>query len=368
MERHRHLGYQNSRVFSINRLLNLTTVSLSMADILAAFSLLQQPRDPFSPVLRVYPSLRKIVRFCTMRTVTNYDDPQLNDLLNVDPEHPHIHVVDMPYRITSIWQDHDCEIGIWEKASQVVAWAVFQPAWWNLDFVVHSALRGSEIEQEIFAWGKEQMLKYSKRAGEEFWGSVELFEDAPNATQTIKNLEAVGFAPFDWSIIRFELDLFQELPRAQLPGGYKIRPLHGMGEVHTYVDLHRAAFGSEKMTSDWRTRILRHSAYRSEFDLIVENSENVPVGFCVCWQRGNVGQIEPLGVHPDCQGMGLGGALEISACQILKSGGVDLIKVDHASFNEKAIALSLKTGFRRRKEARRYHVDVNNQDGDSHAG
>ncbi|MBK7181387.1 MAG: hypothetical protein IPH82_30125 [Chloroflexi bacterium] len=31
--------------------------------------------------------------------MTNYDDPQLNDLLNVDPEHPHIHVVDMPYRI-----------------------------------------------------------------------------------------------------------------------------------------------------------------------------------------------------------------------------------------------------------------------------
>jgi mycothiol synthase len=105
----------------------------------------------------------------------------------------------------------------------------------------------------------------------------------------------------------------QELPHAQLHAGYKIRPLHGMNEVQTYVNLHRAAFGSEIMTLEWRTRILEHSAYRPNLDLIVENSENVLVGFCVCWQRGNVGQIEPLGIHPDHQGRGLGKALEVKS-------------------------------------------------------
>jgi mycothiol synthase len=108
-----------------------------------------------------------------------------------------------------------------------------------------------------------------------------------------------------------------------------------MSEVQTYVNLHRAAFDSEKMTLEWRTRILKHSAYRSELDLIMVKDENVPVGFCVCWQRENVGQIEPLGVHPDYQGTGLGRVLEFSAYQTLKSHGVDLIKIDHTSFNEK---------------------------------
>lgn len=292
-----------------------------------------------------------------MKTVNLYDYKQLDDLLNTDPNHPHIHLVDMPYRITSTWQEHGCQLGIWERANQIIAWAVFQPPWWNLDFALHSSLQGSEIEQEIFLWGKEQMANYSKRTGEDFWGSVEIFEDNPHAPQTIKNLEAVGFAPFDWAIIRFELDLSEQLPQVQLPVGYKIRPLQGMSEVQTYVNLHRAAFGSERMSVEWRTRTLQHPAYRPELDLIVENDEAIPVGFCVCWQREGIGQIEPLGVHPDYQGMGLGKALEISAYQTLKNHGVGLIKVDHASFNESAIALSLKTGFRQRNKALRYYID-----------
>ena len=293
-----------------------------------------------------------------MKTVKQYDYKKLAGLLAADPEHPHIHVVDMPYRATSIWQDQGCEMGVWEKAGELTAWAVFQPAWWNLDFAVHPSLRGSEMEQEVFSWGKEQMLKYSKHTGEEFWGSVEIFEDTPLAARTIKNLEAAGFTPFDWSILRFELDLSRELPPAQLPAGYKIRPLHGTGEVQAYVDLHRAAFDSERMTFEWRSRTLNHPSYRPELDLIVENEENVPVGFCICWGREKVGQIEPLGVHPDYQGMGLGTALEIFAYQTLKAHGAGLINVDHASFNEKAIALSQKTGFRQTNNALRYYIDV----------
>jgi ribosomal protein S18 acetylase RimI-like enzyme len=293
-----------------------------------------------------------------MKTAKIYDYEKLNGLLNSDPDHPHIHIVDMPYRIASVWQDHGCEIGIWEKDGQVMAWAIFQPAWWNLDYVVHPLIRGSELEQEIFLWGKEQMLKYSFRTGEEFWGSVEIFEDTPNASRTIKNLEAVGFAPFDWSIYRFELDLAQELSPVPLPKGYKVRSLHGESEVQAYVNLHRSVFDSERMTIAWRKRILQQAAYRPEIDLIAENNKYVPVGFCICWLQEDVGQIEPLGVHPDYQGMGLGKALEHSAYQILKNHGVRLIKVDHASYNENAIALSQKTGFRKSNNALRYYVDV----------
>lgn len=293
-----------------------------------------------------------------MITTQSYDHRILDALLDIDPKHPHIHLVDMPYRIASIWQDHGCEVGIWEKANRAVAWAIFQPAWWNLDFAVHPSLRGSEIEQEIFSWGKEQMVEYSKLTGESFWGSVELFEDTPNATRTIKNLEAVGFKPFDWSIIRLELDLLHELPPAQLPAGYQIRPLRGMSEVQAYVDLHRAAFGSERMTFAWRARTLEHYAYRSELDLIVETNEHEPVGFCVCWQRGNAGQIEPLGIHPDHQGTGLGTALENHAYRTLKGHGAVSIRIDHASFNEKAIALSLKTGFRKSNNALRFYFSA----------
>jgi ribosomal protein S18 acetylase RimI-like enzyme len=293
-----------------------------------------------------------------MRITKRCDFEKLEDLLNADPEHPHIHIVDMPYRIASIWQDHGCEIGIWERAGKVVAWAIFQPAWWNLDFVVHPAMRGSELEQEIFLWGKDQMLKYSRRTGEEFWGSVEIFEDRPDAARTIRNLEMIGFTPFDWSIYRLELDATKKLPPTQIPGGYKVRPLRGESEIQAYVNLHRAAFGSERMTTAWRKRIMQQPAYKSEIDLVIENSDNVPVGFCVCWLREDEGQIEPLGIHPDYQGIGLGKALELCAYRTLKNHGARKIKVDHASSNENAIALSQKTGFCQRNNALRYYIDV----------
>jgi len=293
-----------------------------------------------------------------MRTTKIYAFEKFDGLLNADPEQPHIHIVDMPFRIASLWQDYGCEIGVWEKDKRVLAWAVFQPAWWNLDFVIHPSLRGSGLEQEIFTWGKDQMWKYACLTREEFWGSVEIFEDTPNISQTIQNLEAVGFTPFDWSTIRFELELSREMPPAQLPKGYTIRPLRGERDVQDYVNLHRAAFGSEKMTVAWRKRTLQQPAYRAEIDLVVANDENIPIGFCVGWLRGAVGQIEPMGIHPAYQGRGLGQALELSAYQTLRNCGAGLIKVDHVSLNETAIALSRKTGFQQRHNALRYYVDV----------
>jgi len=293
-----------------------------------------------------------------MKTTKIFDYEKLYGLLNADPQHPHIHNVDMPYRIASSWQDHGCEIGIWEKGSQVMAWAIFQPAWWNLDFVIHPTARGSELEQEIFSWGRDQMLNYACRTGEEFWGSVEIFEDTPNIAQTIENLETIGFKKFDWSIFRFEFDLDQKLPQEYLPEGYQMRYLQGESEVQRYVDLHQAAFGSKRMTTAWRQRTLHQPAYHSEIDLIVENDDNDPVGFCICWLQGGAGQIEPMGVHPDYQGRGLGRALELSAYQALQNHGARKIKVDHASSNENVIGLSLKTGFRQTNNALRYYVDV----------
>ena len=282
----------------------------------------------------------------------------LNRLLEADVEHLHIHIVDMPFREASTWQDQGCEYGIWESDNTLLGWAVFQPAWWNLDYAIHPAERGTKFEQEIFAWGIEQMTQFSQRTGEEFWGSVELFEDTPQAGQTIKNLEALGFTKFDWSTLRFELDLQQELSPPHLPDGYHIRPLQGKEEAQAYVNLHRAAFDSEKMTWDWRVRTLEHPAYHPNLDLVVVNNQNMPVGFCICWLWQDLGQVEPLGVHPEYQGRGLGRALERAAHQALRQHGARRLLVDHVSLNEQAIALSRQTGFQQSNNALRYYIDV----------
>jgi mycothiol synthase len=250
-------------------------------------------------------------------------------------------------------------MGIWEKGGETAAWAVFQPPWWNLDYAIHPSERGSCLEQEVLAWGKEQIMGYARRTGEDFDGSVEIFKDTPNVERTIEHLASLGFEKFDWSIIRFEQDLNQELPLPQLPDGFSIRPLRGKTEVEAYVRLHRAAFGSDHMTTAWRMRMLEHPAYRPDIDLVAVDAKDRLVGFCGCWIWQGVGQIEPMGVHPDYQAKGLGRALELAALQALRNAGARYMHVDHVSVNEAAIALSQKTGFRQINNAVRYFVKTN---------
>ena len=293
--------------------------------------------------------------FTSIKMPANHD---WRKLLKINSDIPHIHLVDMPFRQTSTWQDHGCELGIWQKDAEIQAWAVFLPPWWNLDFAIHPAEHGSDLENEVFAWGKEQITAYAKRTGESFWGSVEIFENIPNADRTVANLAKLGFQQFEWSTLRFELRLDQATPQTQIPDGFQIRPLAGKSEVDEYVSLHRAAFGSDRMTPAWRMRTLTHPAYRPEIDLVAVSPEEKLVGFCICWMWHSLGQIEPLGVHPDYQGLGLGRALEVAAINALQSHGVRTVYLDHVSLNDKAIDLSLKNGFRQINKALRYYVDT----------
>jgi ribosomal protein S18 acetylase RimI-like enzyme len=262
----------------------------------------------------------------------------------------------MPFRVGSTWRERDCQVGVWEKDAKILAWAVFQPPWRNLDYAIDPAERGSSLEAEVFAWGKQQMIAYARRAGEPLNGAIEFFEDTPRIEQTIEHVSALGFKKLDWSVVRFEIGLDRAFPDYQLPDGYSIRPSSGRQEIQAYVELIEAVFGPNWMTIAWRERTLVHPEDRPEIDLVVANAENVPVGFCCCWLWRDVGQIEPLGIHPNYQGLGLGRALERAACKALQSQSARLLYVDHGSANEKAIGLSLKTGFRRTNNAVRYYI------------
>jgi ribosomal protein S18 acetylase RimI-like enzyme len=298
------------------------------------------------------------MNFRETKSAKNLNLAQIHNLMGADEDSPHIHVVDFPYRITSTWEDQDCELGIWSNNQEILAWAVFQPAWWNLDYVIHPTKRGTELEKEIFTWGKKQIVKHAKKNNIDFYGSVEIFDDTPQIEQTIANLKAQGFKEFDWSILRFEMELKPEVPNPELSDGYTIRPIKGKEEVAKYVALQNLTFGTKNMTVDWRMRTIDHPAYRSEIDFVIENPEKELVGFCICWLWNDIGQIEPLGVHPEYQGKGFGKALEFITYQKLKSLGAKRIKVDHASFNDKAIALSLKTGFKQKHNALRFYIDT----------
>lgn len=280
------------------------------------------------------------MQFKTFKSPTYLVDSQLQATLQADPLHLPIHAADLPYRLTSTWQDLGCEIGIWQNKHQVLAWAVFQPPWYNLDFFVHPSDFGSRLPAEVFHWGIGQMKSYAQRIEGDFYGSVEFFADSPNSQSLIDTLLHLGFKPFDWSILRFEIDLRGEISQPKLPAGFTIRPLQEKSEVEAYVSLHRAAFGSNQMTATWRLRTLAHPSYRPELDLVLVNPAGEAVGFCISWLHQRTGQIEPLGVHPNYQGKGFGKALELAALSALHNAGAHFGQIDHASAPISAPSLS----------------------------
>jgi ribosomal protein S18 acetylase RimI-like enzyme len=290
----------------------------------------------------------------TFTTTTTFRSVRFEEVLHADPQHPHVQLVDMPFRVTSTWHDRGCEVGVWEKGNKLVAWAVFQPPWHNLDYAIVPSERGSALEADIFAWGTAQMRAYAQRTGTAFHGTVEFFEDTPKLEHTVDHLVARGFQPLDWSVVRFERAVQHAVPPAQLPAGYRIRPLHGTPAVRAYVALVEAVFGLQWMTPAWRMRTLAHPAYHAALDLVVATADDSLVGFCSCWRWHDRAQIEPLGVHPAYQGIGLGRALEHAACAAVQQYGARVLYVDHGSTNATAIALSQKVGFRQRNTALKY--------------
>jgi GNAT superfamily N-acetyltransferase len=66
-------------------------------------------------------------------------------------------------------------------------------------------------------------------------------------------------------------------------------------------------------------RLLTVPHYRLEDDLVVETSDGSLAAFALCWfdQDGRVGELEPVGTHPDHQRRGLSRAIVTEAVRRL---------------------------------------------------
>jgi len=258
-----------------------------------------------------------------------------------------LHVVDLPYRLCSWAMDDPANSGLWANAAgEVRGWAVMQTPFWCFDMVLHP-----DDESEfpaLLAWA-EQRATAAKGGvcGRPVWFVNVLARQ--KAFQ--RGLQAAGFAPqTDVPVNPLSMVVMQLLAEPShshgVPAGYTIRPLAGEAEVEAYVGCHRAAFGSDNMRASWRARTLAHPAYRPELDLVAMTPNGRLAGFCVGWINDFGGQIEPMGVHPDFRGQGLGRALLLSEIERLKRLGAARVLVQTDNQRDAAFALYQSAGFR----------------------
>ena len=102
-----------------------------------------------------------------------------------------LHVVDLPYRLSSWAFDDPENIGLWtDRHNQLVAWAVLQTPFWTIDYAYMPEV-GKDIRQHLLSWAHSRaQLTRGTPSGHDVW-FVNVFS---NQHERIGDLEAAGFA------------------------------------------------------------------------------------------------------------------------------------------------------------------------------
>lgn len=279
-------------------------------------------------------------------TIASKSISNLNELHSIHQfalQQPEIcfHVVDMAYRLCSpAAQDFD-NVRIWvNEHDKLVAFAVVQLPFSTLDYAVLPQYE--YLTDAIFQWATGRLEEVAKRRGEGFGFLVDSrVEDDANALK-------YDFVLDDWHMRNLSLPASHTLEAPVIPAGFEIRLLNG--DASGYVELHRAAFNTKNMSVDWRERTLKYPGYRPDLDLVAVNSEGKLVAFCIGWacevRDHKLGQIEPIGVLPEFQKMGLGRAILLENLRRMHESGIETIFIDAESYNPASQHLYESVGFR----------------------
>jgi ribosomal protein S18 acetylase RimI-like enzyme len=270
--------------------------------------------------------------------------PLIADLIY---QHGRDHVTDAPYRLSSWSLNYPENVALWEDESgRLIAYAAIQEPFLTLDYAIHTDAGPLNLEAQIVQWAVERCPAVAQRQQRSF--PLYVWVNG-NEDERIPLLKSFGFVEDEWQKISFFRPLQETIAAPQPPAGFTIRPLNGPAEVEAYVELHRAAFETRNMTVEWRQRTLQMAQYVPDIDLVAEAPDGRLAAFCVCWLRPDrqVGEIEPLGVHPDFQRLGLGRAIALEALHRLKAHNAVNAHVTTDGERDPARQLYEAVGFRR---------------------
>lgn len=142
--------------------------------------------------------------------------------------------------------------------------------------------------------------------------------------ERISFLKQHGFHQLKDTTIHMVRPLSMPIPEPELPPGFIIRPVAGKHEAEAVAAMHRAAFGTENMTTENRLIIMSTSEYDPSLDLIVTAPGGPVAANCICSlnEERKVGFTDPLSTHPSFQRIGLARALLLAGMRLLKERGM----------------------------------------------
>jgi ribosomal protein S18 acetylase RimI-like enzyme len=254
------------------------------------------------------------------------------------------HPIDFPWRLCSTSLEDQRNAAIWEdEHGQMQVFAALQFPWLTLDYVIEPQVRSWDLEMDIITWAETRLHQIAAETSSHFPFNVSALAEEYNR---INFLDSLGYKRWEHSIVILQRSL-KNLPTPNLSDGFTIRPLDGEREIEAYTELHRTAFDSTTMTAEWRVRTLHVPLYDPDIDLVAVAPDGRLAGFCIWWYEPmlNIAQIEPLGVHPDFQQLGLSRALMEEGFRRVAALGAETAQVETYSFSEPALKSYQAAGF-----------------------
>jgi mycothiol synthase len=263
-------------------------------------------------------------------------------LVQAAPAHG-LHLIDLPYRLSSPSVYDPASTCLWEDGDGALAgWAVWQQPWITLDTATRPDVE-SALMPVILEWAMACFQQMAAAHGRVLDYCVDARADDDTR---IALLETHGFTRAASHLLHLTQPLAGPPEASMLPGGFTIRPVASAADVAAYVALQQAAFGSTNMTVDWKKRMRRLPQYAADLDLLAFAPDGTPAGFCLSWLHAGEGQIEPMGVHPDYERLGLGRALLTESLRRLHDHGAATSHIEVYNDNPAARHLYESVGYR----------------------
>ena len=251
-----------------------------------------------------------------------------------------------------LWDDPDGRLA----GFAILDW---YPSSAGLIFEIAPGLKDHELENQVLAWAEASIQSAVPAPVGTF-----LLESNSSSDdlERIGLLERLGFERLQGGAFHLERPLAGPIAQPQLPEGFMIRPIRGEQEAEDWVRLHRAALGTQVMTTEYKLAMMRMPAYDPHMDLVMVAPEGRLAAYCVCFinfeentlsgQRN--GYTDPVATHPDFQRRGLAKALLLTGLSLLKERGMLSARLGTSSDNIAMLHTAESVGFRITKKVYYY--------------
>jgi ribosomal protein S18 acetylase RimI-like enzyme len=265
----------------------------------------------------------------------------VSDCRRIGPHAVVLHPGDVQWRLARL-PHAAADVRVWEDGAGLAGFAVSDPGGGEVWWLAHPRAPG--VADAALVWALDHLRSAGIDAAE-----AAVPDDDCLASRA---LEARGFVRNARHFIELSRDLDWTLPGPAPPPGFRLATLARAGSTDALVELHRdawARWGPSSYSIEAHRRVEAMPGFEPDLVPVAVDPEGRLVSSCICWLDAAtlVGEIEPLGASRAFARVGLGRAVVLEACRIMRERGMRTAYVSGSSVNAPALRLYASVGFRR---------------------